>query len=114
MVEYASNLNCPLYVRQRPAQEGSLPAAYSFVSCDAKNIMVDTVKLAEADDSVIVRLYENYNCLTSATLTFDRPILKAYLCNLMEEQDVPVLFDGNRITLDVKPYEIVTLKLLYR
>ena len=94
-------------------QKGILPASYSFVSCNTRNVMVDTVKLAEEDDSVIVRMFEYHNCLTSATLTFAMPIREAYLCNLMEEQDIAIPFEGNSVTLDVKPYEIVTLKLRY-
>ena len=74
--------------------------------------MVDTVKKAEADDGMIVRLYESFDMRCKATVTVADGFRKAYLCDLMENvlQELP--FDGKTVTVPVKNFEIVTLKFL--
>ena len=74
-------------------------------------MVVETVKKAEADDAWIIRLYECYNSSKPVTLTLFRPIAYAAECDMLEEDDVEIPFEGNQIKLEVKPFEIKTLKV---
>ena len=74
-------------------------------------IIIETVKKAEADDGIIVRLYECTNSKTPCKLTLGIPAREVVLCDLQEnEQEALPLCDGV-VSLTVKPYEIVTLKI---
>ncbi|MBO5295148.1 MAG: hypothetical protein J6B71_07910, partial [Clostridia bacterium] len=90
---------------------GELPEQFSMISADKRNIIIETVKQAEADDGMIVRLYECTNSKTPCMLTLGIPASKVILCDLQENelQSLP-LCDGV-VSLTVKPYEIVTLKI---
>ena len=91
---------------------GKLDDEYSFLSCDADHVVVETVKKAYEDDSVIFRAYEYENRNADVTFTPGFEVKKAYLCDMMENElsEIPVV-DG-KITLPVGNYEIVTVKLV--
>lgn len=110
-VRQAAFLNRPAYVRQASAHPGRLPEAYSYVSCEAANVVVDTVKRAEDGRNVVVRLYENNNHTTDTALSFAQPVKKAWECDMLEqvERELPVV-DG-RLPIHVKPFEVQTLRV---
>lgn len=113
-VRQAALLNCPAYtVEQTEHGGGNLPTTYSFVSCPDSNIILDTVKPAEDGNGIILRLYENNNKTTVTVLTFYAPLREACLCDLMENIEQPVTTNGNQVTVSVKPYQIVTLRLAF-
>ena len=111
VVNEAFNVNFPLYAVPVSAHEGELPGEYSFVECDKNNVVIETVKVAEDSDNIIVRAYETWNSKTPATLTFAGEILEATECNLMEEQDEAVSYSGNTLRATFKPFEIKTFKV---
>lgn len=109
----AFNVNHPVYAVAAEAHKGTLPTEYSFVSSDKGNVIVETVKMAEDGDAVIVRAYEAHNSKTPCTLTFADTVKAAYECNMMEECDEAVAFEGNSISTVFKPFEIKTFKLVF-
>lgn len=70
------------------------------------------IKLAEDSDDVIVRLYDCDNRLTNAKISFAFNVEQVMVCDIMENNlyDVPV--KNNSVLITVKPFEIVTLKLI--
>ena len=113
VVQEGFNVNYPLKAIVSEAHEGNLPAEYSLVKCDKSNVVIETVKVAEDSDAFIVRAYETWNTKTPATITFNSPIKSAAECNLMEEQDESVEFDGNTLKAIFKPFEIKTFKIKF-
>ena len=111
VVKEGYNVNFPLYAVPQKAQEGTLPAEYSLVSCNKENVVIETVKIAEDSDNLIVRAYETWNSKTPVTLTFCNAIESATECNLMEEEDEAVVFENNTLTATFKPFEIKTFKV---
>ena len=109
-VQEAAFLNMPAYVIEQPAQSGSLPPCYSLVQCSEENVIVDTVKQAEDGRGVIVRLFENQNKTTRIKLTFAQPVKSASLCDLMEKSGAELAVSENVASLELKPFEIVTLR----
>jgi alpha-mannosidase len=85
----------------------------SFLRCDKDHVIIDTVKWAEEDDAVIVRLYECFNQRGEITLTFCAKLKQATECNLLERNDNQVNIQGNSIRFTIKPYEIRTFKLYF-
>ena len=103
-------LNQPFTVAEVKANSGSLADEFSLVSCDKPNVIVETVKKAEADDGMIVRMYDAFNRRAYATITVADGFKAAYLCDLMENEIEELKFDGNKVTVPVSNFEIVTLK----
>ena len=112
LIREAYALNQPLSVKKIEANKGALTDNFSLVSCDKPNVMVETVKKAEADDGMIVRMYDAFNRRANATITVADGFSKAYLCDLMENEEQELAFDGNRVTIPVSNFEIVTLKFV--
>ena len=67
-------------------QGGTAGEAVGLASVDAPNVVLETVKLAEDGDGVILRLYESENARTPVTLTWNRPFHSAVACNCLEEE----------------------------
>ena len=82
----------------------------SFVSVDKPNAVITAVKKAEADDSLIVRFYDAYDCKSRVTLTVPAVYTRAYLCDLMENGIKELEVSGGRTTVPVSNFEIVTVK----
>ncbi len=110
-VQMAYDLNNPLVAIPVGKQDGTLPEEYSFVKCNADNFIVETMKMAEDSDSLIVRGYEAYNKRTPVELDFGFEVKSAKLCDMMENEIGDVELDGNKVKFTAKPFEIVTIKI---
>ncbi len=108
VVREAYDLNAPPLVVPGTAAE----PARSLFSVDAANVVIETVKPAEAGSgAVIVRLYEAVRTATRCTLTTTLPVAAATLTNLVEDADGGdlELTDG-AVVLDFRPFEIKTVR----
>lgn len=80
---------------------------------DHDNIMLETVKLAEdGSGDWIVRLYESKKAAVKAAAAM--PVLigrKAYLCNMLEEEESEIEVNGNEITLNFRAFEVKTVRI---
>lgn len=115
-VKQAYSFNQPLECMKIAANpSGTLDSEFSFVTVDKNNIIVDTVKYAEDNDDIIVRLYDAYNCATDVMLNFGVSVETAQLCDLMENviSDLDIIEDKN-VKIHVKNFEIITLRLKTR
>ena len=84
----------------------------SFVSVDRPNIVVETIKRAEDGHGLIVRFYESQRRRGPATLTAGFDLEQVWRTNLLEENQVALAPESRSVSLFVKPYEIVTLRLV--
>ena len=110
VINKAYELNQPLKAVPVTDTKGSLPITFSLVSTDKENLMLETVKMAEDGDSMIVRLYEAHNKSTVAQITVPKDFKSAYLCDLLEGNEQPVSLIDGKVELHVSNFEIVTLK----
>ncbi len=110
VVKYAYDLNMPMTALKAEG-DGSLDDEYSLVSIDKDNVIIETVKEAEYGNETIVRMYETKNTRTKATVKFGFNVSEAYLANLSEKEQKKLTVKNNTVSLDIKPFEIVTLKL---
>ena len=106
-VDEAYKLNQPLL-----AEEGTeKKEEYSFASVAHENVVIETIKRAEDGKGIVVRMYESDNAYTKTILTVNRPFEKAYICNLLEKPESEAAVNRNEISLVLKPYEVVTVKI---
>ncbi len=110
VINEAYALNQPISAACVEKNNGTIPETFSLVSCDKENLIVETVKKAEADDSMIVRMYEAFDSRTTATVTVAEGFKKAYLCDLLENEIKELEFKDNKVTIPASNFEIITLK----
>lgn len=110
-VQQAYALNVPLGAAVTRPHPGLLPARFSLVEADRANVVVETVKVAEDGDELVIRLYECYNQRGKVTLRFGLPVVSAAACNLIEDGAEPLPFAGQEVSLDIAPYQIRALKV---
>jgi alpha-mannosidase len=91
----------------------TFPTAQSFLKVEPSNIIVSAMKQAEDGKGTIVRLYEAEGKFTKAKISGFKPFSKVTLTDMIEydEKGLPVNADGS-INISVKPWEIVTLRVL--
>ena len=110
VIHEAYKLNQPLMYCPVAENSGTLENELSFVSCDKENVIIETVKKAEKDDSLIVRMYDCFDCKTKVTVTVMDGYKKAYICDLLENSEKELEIKDNKVTVPVSNFEIVTLK----
>ncbi len=110
-VRQAYLFNNPLFGRIRPDVGGEGPQEDSLIRLDKENVIAEVVKLAEDDDSVVVRLYEMFNSRTQVRLTCARRIAAAWECDMLEHKERALQAEENSVLLELRPYEILTVKL---
>ncbi|NOY59049.1 MAG: alpha-mannosidase, partial [Calditrichaeota bacterium] len=114
VVQAAYELNYPLLRKNIFISENAgLPDKFSFAGINRENIIIETVKKAEDDDRIIIRVYEAYNQRGEAEMEFAWPIKSAAECNLLEKDEQPLDFSGNKIHFNFKPYEIKTFSVIF-
>ena len=108
-VQEAMKLNQPLLSEEG----GQAGCQNSFVWVDKSNVIIETVKMAEDDDGIIVRLYESENAKTKAHIFFGEKISSVESCNCLEEIKQTIETDGEGFEITVKPYEIQTYRVRF-
>jgi len=108
--QQAHSFNQPLQAIAVSPQAGTLKDQFSLVSCDTPNVILETVKKAEADESMVVRMYEAYDSRSTATVKVAPIFKKAYLCDLMEQVQQELSLQDGCVTLPIRNFEIITLK----
>jgi alpha-mannosidase len=107
VVREAQALNAPLIAVQTGADAQASPA---FLSLRGSEISVAALKRAHDRDGIVLRVYEPHGVHGTSTITFDRPVTSATCVNLLEEEiEGEVSVNGNDVTIDVAPFQIVSL-----
>jgi alpha-mannosidase len=107
----AYELNCPMYVKIEEAHGGNLPKQLSMAALDKDNVIIEVIKKAEENDSVILRMYEYQNKRTKVTCQMFRNIQTVEECDMLENVIATVASEHNEFNFEIKPYEIKTFKL---
>lgn len=82
--------------------------AYPALNFDG-NIIIDTVKAAENGDGVIVRFHEYRGGRTSVSLMLDG-MTEWAACNMLEEEKTAFVQSGS-VNMNIRPFEITTVKI---
>jgi alpha-mannosidase len=106
VVEEAYDLNCPVWTAPGAAGEKSILAV------DAPNVVIEAVKPAEdGSGDVIVRLYEAMRMRTRCALSTALPVSSAQETDMLENATGALAVNGHKIALEMRPFEIKTLRL---
>ncbi|MEA3309321.1 MAG: glycoside hydrolase family 38 C-terminal domain-containing protein, partial [Chloroflexota bacterium] len=111
-VAAAYALNDPLLVHPLRGEKNNPRSARSFVATEASNAVIETIKGAEDGRGVIVRLYESQRRRGKVTLDAGFPLREVWRTNLLEENQEQLACTAHSVTISLRPYQIVTLRLL--
>lgn len=111
VVRAAYEFNIPLQVVDAAPHAGSLPAAASWLAPDRPAIVIETVKLAEDGDGIIVRGYEATGSTVAAHLSAGFALHGAEETDLMERNERVLEITNGTLTAEFRPFEIKTLRL---
>jgi len=92
-----------------PLRWGSGLNRGAWLRVDSPGLVLDTVKLAEDSNALVLRLYEPYGGRGRARIELAMPVRSARQSNLLEDDLGPAGTDGSAIVVDYRPWEIVTL-----
>lgn len=104
-------LNVPIEPAQTGAHKGDLPQRDSFMRIDGKNVILSALKRSEAEDTIVVRLFNPSERKTDATLVFAKGITGAALVNMEEVSAEDLGFKGNTVKVSLGRKKIVTLRV---
>ncbi|MEA2554443.1 MAG: alpha-mannosidase [Fimbriimonadaceae bacterium] len=107
IVHQAYALNAPVHYAYVARGASTRP----LVEVDTPNLVVESVKKAEDDHGIIVRLYECHNTRGTATLRLSKPMLSAQRCNLEEQPRQKLEVQDGAVSFSFRPFEIITLRL---
>ncbi len=110
VVRSAYDLNIPLLVRRIRGAAAINPEP--LVSLNVDYVVIETIKLAEDGNGLIVRVYENQRNRGTVMLKAGFELASAYLCNLLEDTEHALDITDNAVQLQVTPYQISTLRLV--
>lgn len=111
-IEQGYLLNMPLEASFVPKNTGSVCDCFSLVSTDVPNVIAETVKKAEDDNSVVVRMYDAHNKKSVVTVKTAFDFNEVYICDMLENNITKLDHSGNEVKVPVNNFEIVTLKFV--
>ncbi|OGB66070.1 MAG: hypothetical protein A2Y94_12370, partial [Caldithrix sp. RBG_13_44_9] len=106
--------NEPLMVMTGEKGSGQLPLQQSSIQVNPSNVISSSIKKAEDGSNCwVLQLYESSGNPSSAQLTLPRIPGKIYLSNFLEDNLQLISHDKNMIKLDLKKYEVKTIKVYW-
>ncbi|WP_372662253.1 alpha-mannosidase [Cohnella sp.] len=109
-VRQGIELNCPLQPVLSEASRGTLPSTGSFVQVMGDQVILETLKMAEDGQNVVMRLYESEGGREQAMISADfLDPMSVSTANLLEQPDVPLEATDSGLNLSFMPYEIKTI-----
>jgi alpha-mannosidase len=115
VVAEAFALNSPL-IAVPAAGSGSQGGIDQFLALDGLPLSLGSLKRAEDGEGLILRLHEPHGNRGRATLRFARRVERIARVNLLEEPaegPAPLMSeDGSMVHLDLRPFEVVSLRVV--
>jgi alpha-mannosidase len=103
----AFSLNSPLIA----GVNGGETSEYGLVAAEGVELALGSLKRTEDGRGVILRLYEPHGARGSATLRFAFGVGRVERVNLLEEPEGTVEVQDGEVLLDVRPFEVLTLRV---
>jgi alpha-mannosidase len=106
--------NYELRGMQVASHTGTLPQEHSYLSVAPENVVLTAVKKAEDENGLILRVFEWAGKESEATFTVPPGATGATETNLMEKAVGTALpVSGNKVTVPIHPYEILSIRVDY-
>lgn len=84
----------------------------SLLWCDNKNVCISCVKPAFQTDAFVVRAMECFGQKSEVSIKLNKHFSKAYMANMKEEIQAPILIKGGEAVFNLGANEIITLLIM--
>ncbi|MCB0067105.1 MAG: alpha-mannosidase, partial [Caldilineaceae bacterium] len=111
VVRTAYEFNIPLQVVDATSHAGTMPPVESWLAVDRPEVVIETVKLAEQGDGLIVRAYETTGATVTAHVSAGIAVTGAEETDLLERSERAMDIADGTLPVDFRPFEIKTLRL---
>lgn len=112
VIKEAYSLNRPL-LAYKLKEHGQEDVNLSFIEIKESNAFLETIKQEEKGNGLIARLYEGEGMESIIHIIPHFKFKTISLVNLLEEEiDAGIETNGNEISINLKPFQIVTLKFV--
>ena len=115
VAQEAFALNSPLFTTEVAPGAGTLPVETGLVMAEGVKLALGSLKRAEDGRALILRLYVAHGARGKSVLRFAKEIKRAEKANLLEETErsgSSLLVEGNTLHVEVRPFEVLTLRLV--
>ncbi len=112
----ADQYNKEVLVIKTDKHQGNLPSSYSLLDIeDVKHaVKVTGIKRGEDGESLILRCFNTTDKTICTQLNLKYPVEKAWYVSLLEKPMQEASCHDNRVTLELKAKQIVTLKIMIK
>ena len=115
VIAEAEAFNIPLVsIPAEAGRPGVRPLAASVVRSDRPNVTVEAVKKADREDALVVRVTESWGTRGRVEITTPLPVMWVTRVDVLEREIAGLPCVDGMVELDLKPFEIVTLKFALR
>jgi alpha-mannosidase len=111
-VKTAYLLNDPIVVWKNSAAANKLQNMQSMFKVDRESVVIETVKKAQDGDGFIVRMYESLGGRGVVDIAASFDIKSCFETDLIEENKKQLTADNNQIKFNIKPFQILTLRII--
>ena len=118
VIRAATRFNNPVLIHGQIGNSATTPQflepGFSFASTDNANLTLETVKLSEAGNAIVLRIFEHANRRSTGCIQFGLPVAQVTETDLMEQgTGTNCDINENTVELSFRPFEIKTLKLTF-
>jgi alpha-mannosidase len=107
----ARNFAYPLFpLPCTPSENGILPAEKNFISIP-RGLIITAFKPCEFSEGYILRFYNTTPKIIKGDIAINFQLKKVYNCGMNEELLNELKIDNGKISVEVSPFKVITLKL---
>lgn len=111
VIERAHELNVALRCVLLDAHPGTRPRTASLVRLDGPGVTLTACKRADREDALVLRLHEAWGGRRRVRVEVDMNLEGAWRTDLLERPLAPLDVAGSSVTLELRAFEIATVKL---
>jgi len=112
LIMQAYEYNNPLIPIQARSK-GKLPKEFSFMTINPAHVVISALKKAENGDDVILRFFDIKGEKSTAEIKLYKAPKEVATVDLLERNEENISGKKDALTVEVKPFEIITLKLKF-
>lgn len=106
--------NEPLFMGRQNPHHGVLENHHSFLTIAPQTVILNSLKMAEDDKDLVVRVYETAGREEIVQITCDRGLSHIQEVNLLEDKIAGLDFENSKFSFTIKPGEIRSFKIGFK
>lgn len=99
-------------IQNKEHRKVNIANSLEFLSSLPKEIRISAVKVSEDEKAIVVRLFSIGTKIQEAVLQIPMRVKRIEYCNLIEEEISQIKMEDHKLIFQLKPSQIVTLKLI--